>query len=435
MSVEKVVTEFPENWSRMHLKHCLEKLSSGKLVERGWSPQCLSRPTVDAWGVLKTTAIQMGEFLPEYNKELPTSLEPKTALEVNNGDFLLTTTGPRNRCGVVCHVQVTPKNLIFSGKILRFRADENVIRARWLMFILMSPEYQKTFDRLKVGTSDSSVSIGNQQVLELELIVPPVVEQEKIVEILEEQFSRLNAALDSINIMKSKIEQLQGSLTEAAMDGNSLTEFAGDWEVKLLGDLVNHKSDIVDGPFGSNLKSEHYVGAGARVVRLQNIGYGDFRNEKAFITEEHFERLKKHNVVGGDLLFASLGERLPRTCLMPDLDAPAIVKADCIRIRLSPGVNNRFILYATQSPTARVWASEQLHGLGRPRLGLGNIRAFPVRIPSLEVQDRIVNFLDEQFSRLDASLAVAEAIEKKSSALRRSLLHAERRRTCLMHVN
>jgi type I restriction enzyme S subunit len=292
------------------------------------------------------------------------------------------------------------------------------------MFILMSPEYQKTFDRLKVGTSDSSVSIGNQQVLELELIVPPVVEQEKIVEILEEQFSRLNAALDSINIMKSKIEQLQGSLTEAAMDGNSLTEFAGDWEVKLLGDLVNHKSDIVDGPFGSNLKSEHYVGAGARVVRLQNIGYGDFRNEKAFITEEHFERLKKHNVVGGDLLFASLGERLPRTCLMPDLDAPAIVKADCIRIRLSPGVNNRFILYATQSPTARVWASEQLHGLGRPRLGLGNIRAFPVRIPSLEVQDRIVNFLDEQFSRLDASLAVAEAIEKKSSALRRSLLHA-----------
>jgi type I restriction enzyme S subunit len=166
------------------------------------------------------------------------------------------------------------------------------------------------------------------------------------------------------------------------------------------------------------------VGAGARVVRLQNIGYGDFRNEKAFITEEHFERLKKHNVVGGDLLFASLGERLPRTCLMPDLDAPAIVKADCIRIRLSPGVNNRFILYATQSPTARVWASEQLHGLGRPRLGLGNIRAFPVRIPSLEVQDRIVNFLDEQFSRLDASLAVAEAIEKKSSALRRSLLHA-----------
>ena len=256
------------------------------------------------------------------------------------------------------------------------------------------------------------------------LVVPPLKEQEKIVEILEEQLSRLDAALASIKITKIKIEKLRGSLIEASLNGDTTTDFVDNWEMKLLGDLVDRKSDIVDGPFGSNLKSEHYVAAGARVIRLQNIGYGDFRNEKAFITEEHFERLKKHDAVEGDLLFASLGERLPRTCLMPNIDAPAIVKADCIRIRLSPRVNNRFVLYATQSPTARVWASEQLHGLGRPRLGLGNIREFPIRIPSLEAQNRIVNFLDEQFSRLEASLAVANAIEKKASTLRRSLLHA-----------
>jgi hypothetical protein len=35
-----------------------------------------------------------------------------------------------------------------------------------------------------------------------------------------------------------------------------------------------------------------------------------------------------------------------------------------------------------------------------------------------------VGILKEQFARLDSSLAIADAIERKSSAMRRSLLHA-----------
>lgn len=112
------------------------------------------------------------------------------------------------------------------------------------------------------------------------VVVPPLREQEKIVEILEEQISRLDAARASVSASKTKIERLRGALTESCMYGEKSSYFADDWETKSLGDLVEHKSEIVDGPFGSNLKSEHYVDDGARVIRLQNIGYGDFRNEK-----------------------------------------------------------------------------------------------------------------------------------------------------------
>ena len=62
--------------------------------------------------------------------------------------------------------------------------------------------------------------------------------------------------------------------------------------------------------------------------------------------------------------------------------------------------------------------------MGRPRLGLGGIREFPVPIPPLAEQERIVEILEEQLSRLDAALAVADSVEKRSAALRRSLLHA-----------
>ena len=196
------------------------------------------------------------------------------------------------------------------------------------------------------------------------------------------------------------------------------------WRIATLGELVDQKADIVDGPFGSNLKSSHYTESGARVIRLQNIGFGRFRPAEAFISHEHFETLKRHNATEGDLLFSSLGENLPRVCLVPDLGGPAIVKADCIRVRLSESVNHRFILHSTQRPEANEWADAQMHGMGRPRLGLGAIREFPVPLPPLAEQERIVEILEGHLSRLDAALQHIQTLRYKAAQFRRSLLHA-----------
>lgn len=208
------MTQKSNNWEVKRLGDCLEKLKSGKFAERGWSPQCLTNPvaTDDTWGVLKTTSVQMGEFQPQHNKELPKSLLPKIGLEVDRGDFLVTTTGPRNRCGIICHVKSTPKKLIFSGKIVRFRADETIILPNWLMFLLMSPDYQETLDDLKVGTSDSSVSIGNQQILDLLIPVPSIEIQESIILELDKYFSRIDATERLVKEIQSQSVSLKRSL-------------------------------------------------------------------------------------------------------------------------------------------------------------------------------------------------------------------------------
>jgi type I restriction enzyme S subunit len=212
------MTELSIDWEFKRLADCLEILKSGKLAERGWSPQCLSHPvsTQDTWGVLKTTSVQMGEYQAQHNKELPKSLLPKIGLEVEPGDFLVTTTGPRNRCGIVCQVKSTPKMLIFSGKMVRFRVDEKIIKASWLLFLLMSPDCQKTLDEMKVGTSDSSVSIGNQQILDLLVPVPSIQIQESIVADLEKHFSRIEAADRLVKEIQSQSISLKRSLLHNA---------------------------------------------------------------------------------------------------------------------------------------------------------------------------------------------------------------------------
>ena len=98
------------------------------------------------------------------------------------------------------------------------------------------------------------------------------------------------------------------------------------WTSAPLGELVTERSSITDGPFGSNLKTAHYTDSGPRVVRLQNIGDGQFHDEKAHISEEHYARLTKHHVSADDILVASLGEELPRACVAPAHLGPALSK-------------------------------------------------------------------------------------------------------------
>lgn len=427
------MTGFPIGWEIKRLRDCLEKLKSGKLAERGWSPQCLNHPVKSdgSWGVLKTTSVQMGEYQPEYNKELPKSLEPKIGLEVNPGDFLVTTTGPRNRCGIVCHVRTSPKKLIFSGKILRFRANEDVILSGYLMFLLMSPEYQKTFDRLKVGTSDSSVSIGNSQVLDLEIPVPPLNEQSKIMELLEDYLSRLDAALADVMKAKLKAAQFRKSILQETFMGNLgndgtnlMSELPPGWEINQLKDLCEPgKQAIVDGPFGSNLKRSDYVDSGIPVLKIQNIKENMITLKKMdYVKPEKYHELARHSFTEGDIVMTKLGAPLGVSAIVNGI-ANGLIVADLVRIRPSK-ISTKLLCYQLNSPRIQKYINDQQKGTTRPRVNLAMIRELPIFTPPIDEQRKIVEVLEGHLSRLEASVALADAMEKHSTALKRSLLQA-----------
>lgn len=195
------------------------------------------------------------------------------------------------------------------------------------------------------------------------------------------------------------------------------------WAYCRLADLAaNEPRAITDGPFGSNLKTAHYTDTGPRVVRLQNIGDGVFKREDAHISREHYESLIRHSVQEGDLVVASLGETLPRACLVPNWLPPAIVKADCIRVRLHHEVSASYVNYALQHPALRRETATKVKGVGRPRLGLKGIRELEIPVAPLAEQERIVAAIEEHFSRLDAVDSALDEAEKRCQALVKSVL-------------
>lgn len=211
----------PRGWSEVPIEDVLASLEDGRPIHQGWSPQCEKEPSQsdDAWGVLKTTAIQAGEFHPEHNKLLPTKLEPRPLIEVHEGDLLLTCAGPRARCGVPCLVRSTRPHLMLSGKMYRFRTPEEHLSARYLESFLRSRDAQVAINRMKTGISDSGLNLTQKRFKQLAVPIAPRLEQERIVEAIESYLTRLDDAVASLERVQRNLERYRASVLKAAVEG------------------------------------------------------------------------------------------------------------------------------------------------------------------------------------------------------------------------
>lgn len=182
---------------------------------------------------------------------------------------------------------------------------------------------------------------------------------------------------------------------------------------------------ITDGPFGSNLKSVHYQDSGPRVIRLQNIGDGVFLDSRAHISYSHYLELIKHAVEEGDVIVAMLGEQLPRACVVPEGIDPAIVKADCARIRVNTEIVSPSLMTAQLSaePT-RTRVARLVKGIGRPRINLSHIRTIPIALSPKAEQREIEIALSDAQAAADDQLKAIERGLKQAMAQRKNILRA-----------
>lgn len=151
---------------------------------------------------------------------------------------------------------------------------------------------------------------------------------------------------------------------------------------------------LSDGPFGSNLKSEHYTNSGVRVIRLGNIGVGTFiDNDKSFISTKYYEKLKKYTCKAGEIVIATLGDPNLRACIVPDSVGCAINKADCVHYIPNPEIlNTRFVCQYINCPETLLLASGMAHGQTRLRISSGQIAKLPLYVPPLRLQNRFADF-------------------------------------------
>jgi len=189
---------------------------------------------------------------------------------------------------------------------------------------------------------------------------------------------------------------------------NALTDqFLQSSFLSLFGDPVKNekgwKTDTVrnlaekysDGPFGSNLKTAHYTTTGVRIIRLQNIGVNEFKNDdEAYVSSEHYEILKKHSCYPGDVLIGTMGEPNLRACILPLSIKVAVNKADCVLFK--PNTNkvlSEYVSYLFNIPSFVESVANLVLGQTRGRISMGRLAKVKLPVPPLSLQQQFADIV------------------------------------------
>jgi len=203
--------------------------------------------------------------------------------------------------------------------------------------------------------------------------------------------------------------------------------------------VLDAKQDIVDGPFGSNLKASEYVNSGIPIIRLQNIQRNKFVEKNIrYITPEKAQQLSRHSFSRNDIVLTKLGSPLGKACLIPDNIESGIIVADIVRVRTEDRfVNRKYLVYAINSDGV-IRQLAKTRGTTRPRVNLTKVRKLKISLAPLNEQHHIVDEVEELFSKLDAAVESLHEIKVQLRRYRQAVLkHAfegklteEWRKTC-----
>jgi type I restriction enzyme S subunit len=205
--------ELPQGWEWAKLR----VITTG--MDSGWSPACLanSSPSEDVWGVLKTTAVQVMEYLEFENKELPEKLKPRPLAEVKTGDILFTRAGPMNRVGISCLVQNTRPKLMISDKIIRFHPMEIGIYGRFIALCLNAGATAAYLEDAKSGMAASQVNITQEKLAAAPIPIAPMAQQQRIVAKVDELMTLCDSLKERLNQAQTSQLQLTEAIVEQAL--------------------------------------------------------------------------------------------------------------------------------------------------------------------------------------------------------------------------
>ncbi len=192
-------------------------------------------------------------------------------------------------------------------------------------------------------------------------------------------------------------------------------------------DLVNDpKSDIVDGPFGSNMKSSDYVDSGIPVIKLQNVKSNQFLEKNIdYLTKKKATELQRHSYKAGDIVITKLGDPLGVSCIMPKGFPDGIIVADLIRVRPNREfIDPRFLCYQLNSPAVANQFKELTKGTTRPRVNLTLVREIKVWKPELATQKKVVAKIDSLFAEIDAGTEELKQTKAKLELYKQSVLNS-----------
>lgn len=304
---------------------------------------------------------------------------------------------------------------MMSGKMYRFRPKPE-LDSRFLEMWLLTPYAQSQIDTMKTGISDSGLNLTQDRFIQLPVPVPPLAEQFRIVEILEDHLSRLDAAADYASAAERRT-----TAWGTAQSNQFLWERS--WPTAAVDSLLrepmrNGRSDRAS-----------TTGIGVRTLTLTAVTSGDFSNQNTKITTTDPAKAENLWLRDGDILVqrSNTPELVGTTRRYSGPERWAIFPDLLIRVRADEQlIDSRLLAAGLRSERAHRSLRARARGLAgsMPKIDQAAVGATAVPVPPRDIQDRLISELENaERSMTGLRLEVAKA-RRRGGTLRRAVLTA-----------
>lgn len=282
----------------------------------------------------------------------------------------------------------TNQDVCFGNKLFALVPNKNV-DSKYVFYYYFTSSFQKQFSTVMAGIIGG---VSMNKFKDIEIPLPPLPEQQRIVAILDEVFAAIAKAKanaeKNLNNAKELFESYLQSVFENKGEG---------WEEKKLGDIAGVEYGYTD-------KSEEE--GDYRYIRITDI---DKNGELILEDKKYIKRSKEAEgflIKDNDLLMARTGATFAKVLLF-NSDEPSVFASYLIRITFKEKIENELYWYFTKTKNYWEQANNLQSGAAQPHFNGAAVKQVVFTYPKA-IKDQ--KLLIEKFRALSTETKKLETI-------------------------
>lgn len=325
----------------------------------------------------------------------PAETSYKTYNRLVCNDFVISQ--PKAWEGALARVTEEFEGWFLSPVFPTFTADPRRLLPSYLEWYCKRKTVWQDLQILSKGMGARRETVSPEQFLSLNIPLPPIDEQRRIVARIEELAAKVEEARALRTAISERARALFASLVTHAVGEDA------NWQ-QVQSSVSSARGSVRSGPFGSQLLHDEFVEEGVSAIGTRDVQTDRFVLRSGWkVSTKKFESLRRYQIFPGDILCTIVGASIGRFCVVPTPAPLAFTTKHIQALTLNRDVALPEFVSCMLNFHQRCRDSlfAKVEGSAQPSLNAQKILATALPLPPLQEQAHIIAQLSNIKLRLE----------------------------------
>lgn len=270
----------------------------------------------------------------------------------------------------------------YNVALIKAIPNETIISKAYIRLVFESPSFQQLLQKV-CGQRTAQAGFSKEDIAEFSVIVPPLLEQQRIVNILNAEFAKIDALKENAEKNLQNAKELFQAVLRKELEPKE------GWNTASLSELYDVRDGTHDSP--------KYVSTGYPFVTSKNLKNGEIdMSDVKYISKADFDKINERSKVDkGDVLFAMIGSNLGHPALV--VDEPQYAIKNVALFKVPTNMSGLLLTYLLSSDIVMNKVNKEKNGSSQPFVSLKYLRNFIVSVPkTLKEQEELASAIKQQ---------------------------------------